>query len=229
MDNEKKELIKGPYREEDGLAERFFPEYIIRKNKILKIPYSKIQNHIGYFTDPTLLPKHFNTGDMFFNGYGDIGEELEKKEDFNSNKATSNKSKVLLCRKYKTMIGLSDAFTLTPTTEGGYFNEEKVKPLEKKTAEHFEKEYKTVFRYRGKGFADLTDKHEALVFYTKMVKTLCGNGIIEKKKTSKDGVHSALYKYNKEALKGHLNLLSNRKDMDEYKTTYNLKEFLEMQ
>ncbi len=229
MEREKKELIEGYYKEEDELAKSFFPEYIIRKNEILKIPYSKIQNYVGYFMDPTLLPKHLNTGDMFFNGYGDIGEELEKKEDFNSNKATSNKSKVMLCRKYKTMIGLSDAFTLTPTTEEGYFNEEKVKPLDKKTAEFFEKEYKTVFRYRGKGFADLTDKHEALVFYTKMVKTLCGNGIIEKKKTSKDGVHSALYKYNKADLKGHLNLLSNRKDMDEYKELYNLKEFLEMQ
>lgn len=229
MEKEKKELLNPSYHEDDEVAKSFFPEYIIRKNEILKIPYQKIQNYVGYFTDPTLLPKHLNTGDMFFNGYGDIGEELEKKEDFNSNKATSNKSKVMLCRKYKTMIGLSDAFTLTPLTEAGYFNEEKVKPLDKKTAEYFEKEYKTVFRYRGKGFADLTDKHECLVFYTKMVKTLCGNGIIDKKKTSKNGVHSALYKYNQEELRHHLKLLCNRKDMDEYIELHNLKEKLNIQ
>lgn len=227
-EKEKEELINPSYNENDELAKSHFPEYMIRKNEILKIPYNKIGNYTAYFMDPTLLPKHLNCGDMFFNGFGDIGEELEKKQDFNSNKATSNKSKVMLCRKYKTMIGLSDAFTLTPLNEDGYFNEEKVKPLDKKTAEYFEKEYKTVFRYRGKGFADLSNPHECLVFYTKMVKSLCGNGMIEKKKTSKDGVHSALYKYNIDGLKSHLKLLCNRKNMDEYIETYNLKEKLDL-
>ena len=166
---------------------------------------------------------------MFFNGYADIGEDLNKKEDFNSNKATSNKSKIMLCRKYKTMIGLSDYFTMTPINDKGFFDESKVKPLDKKTAEYFEKEYKTVFRYRGKGFVDLSNPHECLVFYTKMVKSLCGSGMIDKKKTSKDGVHSALYKYNEDALKYHLKLLCNRKDMDEHIKLYNLKDKLNIE
>lgn len=223
---QKEDLLNNPYEVEDELAKTHFPEYIIRKNEILKIPYKDIQQYTGYFMDPTLLPKHLNCGDMFFNGLGDIGEELEKKQDFNSNKATSNKSKVMLCRKYKLMIGLNDNFTMTPLNEKGYFDESKVKSLDKKYAENFEKEYKTVFRYRGKGFADLTNPHECLVFYTKMVKTLCGNGMIEKKKTNKDGVHSALYKYNTGGLQHHLSLLSNRKNMEEHIELMNLNEYL---
>ena len=229
MQKERDRLVNNPYNEEDELATKHFPEYMIRKNEILKIPYKDIGNYLGYFMDPTLLPKHLNCGDMFFNGMGDIGEDLEKKLDFNSNKATSNKSKVMLCRKYKMMIGLSDYFTMTPTDKDGYFDESKVKALDKKTAEYFEKEYKTVFRYRGKGFADLSNPHECLVFYTKMVKTLCGNGMIDKKKTSKDGVHSALYKYHEGGLKCHLKLLSNRKNMDEHIELHNLKDYLKDQ
>ena len=53
--------------------------------------------------------------------------------------------------------------------------------------------------------------------------------MIDKKKTSKDGVHSALYKYNEDALKYHLKLLCNRKDMDEHIKLYNLKDKLNIE
>ena len=218
------ELNKEKYDEKDKVMEETFPEWINRKNEILKIPPSKISKHFIMFTDPTILPKHISTCDMFFHTTGTVNEDLVKKEDFNSNKSTSDKAQVVLCRKFKQMIGLCDNFTNTPMVDG-YINETAIKPLNKEQFTKFEKEYKTVFRYRGKGFSDLTDQHECIVFYAKMVDTICGEGIITRTKTTVNKKHCVKYQYNKKKLQKELQLLENRKEVDCYKQEYKVDEF----
>lgn len=210
---DKLEKIKSDDYDEECIPTEQFPEWIIRKNEILKIPFSKIGSRSSYFSDPAQLPKHMAVSDMFFRDDEDNKHDLSDKDDFNAQKVTTDKSKVILCNKFKRMIGFNDNFMETPLDDDGYFNEEIVKPLDEKTLKSFIKEYKTVFRYRGKNFTDLTDKHECVVFYAKMVNSICG-GVLEKKKIPEDKKNnkpaSCKYKYDIKILKDHLDLLSLR-------------------
>ena len=99
----------------------------------------------------------------------------------------------------------------------GFIDESKLKPLDKKTAGLFQKEYTTVFRYRGKDFVDLTDTHECMVFYAKMTGSICG-GILNRTVIAgdkeKDIPASCKYKYDIEVIKNHLELLCHRKKVD---------------
>jgi hypothetical protein len=201
-----------------------FSEGVIKLNEILKIPFQKINMKSSLFYDPKELEKHWGCSAMFFDHSDKLMDNIIKEGDFNSNKSTSIKSQVILCRKFKKMIGLEDNYYNTPLDEKGYFNEEVIKPLDKQQLEKFAKEYKTVFRYRGKDFEDLTDKHTCIVMYAKMMKTICGDGIVEKQKTTKDGEHHAKYKYNMENVMTQYNIIKYRKNMDENMVD-NIKSF----
>ena len=203
-----------------------FSEGVIKLNEILKIPFQKINMKSSLFYDPKELEKHWGCSAMFFDHSDKLMDNIINEGDFNSNKSTSIKSQVILCRKFKKMIGLKDNYYDTPLDEKGYFNEEIIKPLDKQQLEKFAKEYKTVFRYRGKDFEDLTDSHTCLTMYTKMMKSICGDGIIEKQKTTKDGEHHAKYKYNMDNVNTQYNIIKYRKDMDDTMVD-NIKSFAE--
>tara|TARA_R110000796_G_scaffold142248_2_gene258778 strand:+ start:1059 stop:4358 length:3300 start_codon:yes stop_codon:yes gene_type:complete len=191
-----------------------FPEWMIRKNEILKIPYTDIGNKVIYWTDPNALPKHISVCDMFFQENEKVTSELFSKDDFNAQKTTSDKSKVMLCNKFKKMIGLKEGYLETPLIDG-FIDESKLKALDKKTAGLFQKEYTTVFRYRGKDFVDLTNTHECMVFYAKMTGSICGgvlNRTVIAGDKEKDIPASCKYKYNVEVIKNHQDLLSYRKN-----------------
>ena len=119
-----------------------------------------------------------------------------------------------LCNKFKNMIGLKEEFLETPLIDG-YIDESVVTPLDKKTYELFQKEYKTVFRYRGKNFVDLTDKHQCIIFYAKMCSSICG-GVLAKKIIPEDKKNnkpaSCKYKYDIEVLQKHMDLYGRRKN-----------------
>ncbi len=191
-----------------------FSDGVIKLNEILQIPFELIQNKPTLFYDPKELEKHWGSSAMFFDYSDKLLENIVKEGDFNSNKSTSIKSQVILCRKFKKMIGLNDNYYNTPLDEKGYFNEDVVKPLDKTTMDKFAKEYKTVFRYRGKEFEDLTDKHTCIVMYVKMVKGICGDGIITKQKTTKDGEHHAKYQFNMDNITQQYNIVKYRKNLD---------------
>jgi hypothetical protein len=203
-----------------------FSDNMINLNKLLQIPYQKIQEKPAIFYDPRELEKHWGCSAMFFDTYDNIMKTIIKEEDFNSNKTTTFKSQVILCRKYKKMIGLKDNYYNTPLDEKGYFDEEVVKPLDKTQLEKFAKEYKTVFRYRGKDFEDLTDKHTCVVMYVKMMKTICGDGIIEKQKTTKNGEHTSKYKFNIDNIMKHYDIVQYRKNID-FNMEYCIEKFAE--
>ena len=207
-----------------------FPEWMIRKNEILKIPYADITNKVTYFTDPNALPKHISVCDMLFNSSELNTKEVKEKDEFNAQKTTSDKSKVMLCKKFKNMIGLKNEFLETPLDEKGFIDESIIKPLDQKTYGYFKKEYSTVFRYRGKEFVDLTNAHECLIFYAKMVSNLCGGVMIKERIRNKDDEDSCKYKYDIDVIKNHQDLLLLRKNRfdtteydkyyEEHKTTY---------
>lgn len=203
-----------------------FSEGVIKLNEILQIPFQKIKMKSSLFYDPKELEKHWGCSAMFFDHSDKLMENIIKEGDFNSNKSTSIKSQVILCRKFKKMIGLKDSYYDTPLDDKGYFNEEVIKPLDKKQLEKFAKEYKTVFRYRGKDFENLTDSHTCIVMYVKMMKTICGDGIIQKKKTTKDGEHYVKYKYNMDNVMQQYSIIKYRKNMDCYMTD-SIKSFSE--
>jgi hypothetical protein len=189
-----------------------FPEWMIKKNEILKIPYTDITKKVTLFTDPNALPKHISVCDMLFNSEFTNAQEITQKDDFNAQKTTSDKSKVMLCKKFKNMIGLKNEFLETPLDGKGFIDESVIKPLDQKTYGYFIKEYSTVFRYRGKEFLDLTNAHECLIFYAKMVNSLCGSSLLIKERIQKkDTKHSCKYKFNIETIKNHQDLLLLRK------------------
>ncbi len=203
-----------------------FSEGVVKLNEILQIPFDFIKNKPTLFCDPKQLENHWGCSAMFFDHSDKLMENIVKEGDFNSNKSTSIKSQVILCRKFKKMIGLKDSYYETPLDEKGYFNEEVIKPLDKQQLEKFAKEYKTVFRYRGKDFEDLTDKHTCITMYVKMVKSICGDGLIEKQKTTKDGEHHVNYKFHINNIMGHYDIIKYRKNMDETMVD-NIKSFAE--
>lgn len=216
------------YNEHDGEQAKQcgFSEGVIKLNEILQIPFDLINMKSSLFYDPRELEKHWGCSAMFFDHSDKLMDNIIKEGDFNSNKSTSIKSQVILCRKFKKMIGLQDNYYNTPLDEKGYFNEEVVKPLDKQQLEKFAKEYKTVFRYRGKDFEDLTDKHTCITMYVKMVKTICGDGMIKKQKTTKDGEHHAKYQYDMNNIMTQYNIIKYRKNMDETMVD-NIKSFAE--
>ena len=191
-----------------------FPEWMIRKNEILQLPYTDIGKKVTYWTDPNALPKHVSVCDMFFNENEKVTSELSGKDEFNAQKTTSDKSKVMLCNKFKNMIGLKQGYLETPLIDG-FIDESIIKPLDIKCAKSFQKEYTTVFRYRGKEFVDLTNAHECMVFYAKMTGTICG-GVLNRQVIAGDkkkGIPaSCKYKYDVEVIKNHQDLLLHRKN-----------------
>ena len=112
---------------------------MIRKNEILKIPYADITKKVAYFTDPNELPKHISVCDMLFNSSELNTKEITQKDEFNAQKTTSNKSKVMLCKKFKNMIGLKNEFLETPLDQKGFIDESVIKPLDKKNIRIFYK------------------------------------------------------------------------------------------
>lgn len=190
-----------------------FPEWMIRKNEILQLPYTDIGNKVTYWSDPNALPKHLSVCDMFFHHNDKVVSDLTGNDEFNAQKTTSDKSKVMLCNKFKKMIGLKESYLETPLVNG-FIDESILKPLDKNTAKLFQKEYTTVFRYRGKGFVDLTDTHECMIFYAKMTGSICG-GVINRTviagNKKKDIPASCKYKYDIEVIKNHQELLCHRK------------------
>ena len=202
-----------------------FSQGVIELNKILKIPFQLIQDNSSLFYDPAEIEKHWGCSAMFFDTNDKLLETIKKENDFNSNKTTSVRSQVVLCKKFKKMIGLEENYYDTPLDNDGYFDEEVVKPLDQKQMDKFEKEYKTVFRYRGKEFDDLTDKHTCITFYVKMMKSICG-GVIEKQKTTKDGKHFVKYKFNIKKIMNEFNITKYRKNIDN-DMYFKIKEFAE--
>lgn len=200
-------------------------ENLIKTNEIFKIPFSKIGDHGPLFYDPKAMDTHLGACAMFFYTTGDVKDDITKLDDFNANKSTSVKAQVLLCRKFKTLIGLNNNFTNTPITDDGFIDETKIKPLDKSQLETFAKEYNTVFRNRSKEFDDLTDQHTCLCFYSKMVNHICGNSI-KSVKTTKNKKHHIKYQYDKEKITSTLKLLEYRKSVDEYLNEFNVKDYL---
>jgi hypothetical protein len=210
------EYCKRDYYEKDDPPKNHFPEWIIRKNEIIQLPYSKLgdKENVSLFTNPNELPKHLSVCDMFFQNNDNVISDLSGKNDFNVQKSTADKSQVLLCNKFKNMIGLKEGFLETPLINS-YIDESVVTPLDTKTYELFQKEYTTVFRYRGKNIPDLTDKHECIVFYAKMCSIICGGVLIRTvippdKKNNKPA--SCKYKYDIENLQKHMDLYGRRKN-----------------
>ncbi len=201
-------------------------ENLVKTNEIFKIPFSKIGDFGPLFYNPKAMDAHLGACAMFFHTTGDVMEEIMKLDDFNANKSTSVKAQVLLCRKYKTLIGLCDNFTNTPLDEDGFIDETIIKPLDKKQLEIFAKEYNTVFRNRSKEFDDLTDQHTCLCFYAKMINHICGGGV-SSVKTTKNKKHHIKYQYDKEKIKTTLELLQCRKKVNDYLYEFKVKDFLE--
>ena len=210
------ESYKCDHYEKECPPTNHFPEWMIRKNEIIQLPYSKLgdKENVALFTDPNELPKHLSVCDMFFQHNAFVTSDLAGKDDFNVQKSTADKSQVMLCNKFKNMIGLKEEFLETPLIDG-YIDESVVTPLDKKTYELFQKEYKTVFRYRGKNFVDLTDKHQCIIFYAKMCSSICG-GVLAKKIIPEDKKNnkpaSCKYKYDIEVLQKHMDLYGRRKN-----------------
>ena len=200
-------------------------ENLIKTNEIFKIPFSKIGGYGPLFYDPKAMDTHLGACAMFFYTTGDVKEDITKLDDFNANKSTSVKAQVLLCRKFKTLIGLNDNFTNTPIDNDGWIDETVIKALDKSQLETFAKEYNTVFRNRSKEFDDLTDQHTCLCFYTKMVNHICGN-TIKSFKTTKNKEHHIKYQYDKDSITSTLKLLEYRKSVDEYLHEYKVKDYL---
>jgi len=133
---------------EDQQPIDYYPQAFIKTNEILKIPWGQLYNYKEMFLCPFALTQHITTIDYFNKCKEQIKSKLLDKQDFIVNLTTTNESKLLTITKFKNTCQYENTDNK---------NIELIKPLDKKTADIFLKEYQLVFRNRSKKIPDFTD------------------------------------------------------------------------
>lgn len=190
------------YREWEKKGQKFFPEWIWRKNEILKIPYGSIHEYSELFFSPNKLESHFLACNFFFKTQIELMEEINKSEDFGVKKLKCNKGKLILMLKYLQMTNKDFYKFRLP-------NEEDIKPLTKEQNEKYTTEYNLVYRVRRKDPIDLTNKHQAYIHYIDLYRKIC-SGLIKKKQTTKNGENIINYNMEIDCLDYHRKVVRHR-------------------
>jgi len=190
------------YREWEKKGQKFFPEWIWRKNEILKIPYGSIHEYSELFFNAKKLESHFLACNFFFKTQVELMEEINKSEDFGVKKLKCNKGKLILMLKYLQMTNKEFYKFRLP-------NEEDIKPLTKEQNEKYTTEYNLVYRVRRKDPIDLTNKHQAYIHYIDLYRKIC-SGLIKKKQTTKNGENIINYNMEIDCLDYHRKVVRHR-------------------
>lgn len=169
---------------------------------ILKIPDDKINDHIDLFIDQYKLQQHFNISSLLFNDVNEIKFKLSERNEFNVNKITVCKSKIIFIKKLQSYMNDSKItdFNVTKDISSG----------DRKT---LFKEYNTIFRNRDTKKTFDVDA-EISQYLCKSYKSLFGSKYVntERKRTLLDGVSSETYTYtiNNEEKDKHITIFNYR-------------------
>ena len=190
-------------KKEDPQPIDYYPQAFIKTNEILKIPWGQLYNYKEMFLCAGALTHHITTIDYFNKDKEQIESKLLDKQDFIINLTTTNESALLTLTKFKNMCQHESTDKQNVILD---------KPLDKKTAEIFFKEYKLVFRCRKfKYLPDYTNIKECQSTFVQMYKSCFGKDIIDNRKTTKNGKSHVVYTFNQDYLEEHNKLYSYRK------------------
>lgn len=196
-----------------------FPEWICRINEILKVEWDQIHNYYTHFTKQHVLAQHFAWTDFFKKSIEDIKGNLEYRRDFPINKVKTAKQRCLFLNKFEEKIfGVKDGSRkisfdiIDPETITSVNGKDFPFTDETEQIRKWEKEYRTIFRFRGKDFPDLKDKKECLKLWVKINTQIFGDSSITTTKTTKDKKTIYKYQYNKGFYVTNYGLSEKRKD-----------------
>ena len=143
-----------------------------RLHNILQVPTDQLNTYAEYYIDDFARMKHFNLCSMLNTTNEDLKSIITLEEDFNVNKITTGKSKVMFVQKLKSYMNTNTDFkTMTVN-----------KDISEADRETLFEQYNIIFRNQSKKKTFDTNKHIEQ-YLAKMYKVLFGNDIIDIKTT----------------------------------------------
>lgn len=193
--------ITEPYERFIDTAKEYFPEWIWRKNEILKIPFGEIHKYMELFTKPAHLVKHLTLCNFFFKSDNELMQDMNDSKDYGIKKWKSQRGQLILMKKFISMTNCSgkDKYTIPP--------EEFITGLTDRDNEKYLTEYNLMYRTRRKEPEDLTDKHQAYLHYVRWYNHLLN---VETKKTSKKGKSISVHSVDRNELDRHFKIMNFR-------------------
>ncbi len=199
-------------------------------NEYLNIPLHEMKRYKSLFLEQSALTYHLNIKNFFFKTDDKWAEMLEKKDDFNINKATNILNKFLYIKKIHSLLGViqkNDLNNFTKTIDG-------------ETGKKLWAEYKLLYRDRSKTDWDLTQKMTQQKMLGKLYKHHFGAGIVKCEQrrrrnpiTKKNEVVEVEYVWNEDYLLYHreiyqytnINIVTARLGNEDYKWGEYEKQF----
>ena len=168
-------------------------------NEYLELPKHEWKNHKEIFIEQAQLNKHFNIQTYFFKSSEEWDKDIKAAEEFNANKVRSSKSKFLFIKKIMT------EFKITSKD-----NIKVVKGTTDEKGKAIYKEYKLLFRDRGKKDLDLKIPTECEKLIARIYKKTFGEDIVQAERKTIGGKKINEYNFNWEKLYKH-------RDISQYK------------
>ena len=153
------------------------PECYLKIIRLLKVPLEEyVDERVNrLIRDPQALEKYFRTIEFFSKDCDGLQVELSGKDDFDSQKYQSSKSRFIILNKLIDAVGMKD-------NEDGEMIMTKI--MTKDQAEKLQKEYCITFRNRSKKL-DFNFSPSVKTTIVRIYKLLFGDDIIETQQTSK--------------------------------------------
>lgn len=174
-------------------------------NEYLDLPKELWADHKELFIEQADLNKHFNIQNYFFKGEATWKQQLVEQEEFNAQKVRSNKNKYIYIKAFLEKLGINNKTDFN--IKKGFSKEE---------GKTMYKNYKLIFRDRGKKELDLTIPNECEKLITRIYKKEFGSNIVEGSRVNIGGKKVMTYNFNYDCIYKH-------RDISKYKYT-ELKE-----
>ncbi len=166
---EAKILIEKEKEHKEEKYDNFNPEdpKYEKINKYLELPSEVMKKNKELFLDITELNNYFNKANFFFKGQYEWKRDLQYNKDFMIKKITNNKNKFNFIIQVFNKLGIKDKTILTPTNK-----------IHKNDADLLWKEYKALWRYRGKDL-DLSIEYDQTKWLSGIYRKLFGKNILK--------------------------------------------------
>ena len=174
-------------------------------DKILKVPEEDKEQYKEYYTNQYLLDQHFNLCHMMNNTISDLKENLCNRQDYNVNKISAIKSKIIYLKQLKNSVQDD------PKLENILIDKDICEEERKRLFQEY-----TII-YGKTNIKDFTDDKNISKSLHSMYSSIFGKNIFEEPKVKKITLNSGkrtnirLYKINDKYIQKNINLYNYRK------------------